>query len=386
MNNMNELSKKVLLIESDPEIQNIIADQVLIPQGFKVEIVKEAGAAINQIAMGEPYLILVDIDLDGLSGIDLLVAIKSQGINVPVIVMAKKGQESRVIQAFRLGGDDYLLLPAQETEIISCIEHALQRIRENHDRQQLALNLEETNKKLRVSMEKLTTIISVSKAIVSVTDQNKLFNKIMEGMVKLANANFGWLTLRDEKTGDYLLVAHYQMPEAWGRKLGRTFDDGMGALVALSGETLAINGKAIKRFQISSLGNSAIIAPIKVKKEVIGLLGVVSKRDEAMDDDIIPLVESLADFVSISLVNAHLFKALRESIDKSHKNEKVKKETVKEFSGAMKNHLFSVIYPVELMVAEKMGPINQEQKSTLENIQSSLQDAMKLVDLQDEAA
>jgi DNA-binding response OmpR family regulator len=380
MKNMNEPSSNILLIESDPEIQNFIADQTLIPQGFKVDIVEEAGAAINRIAEGEPDLVLIDIDLKGLSGADLLVAIKSQGINIPVIIIAKKGQENRVIQAFRLGGDDYLLWPAQETEIISCIEHALQRVRENRARYQLALDLEEANKKLNRSMEKLTTIISVSKAIVSITDQNILFNKIIEGMVNLSNANYGWLTLREEKTGDYLLASQYRLPEAWGNKLGRPFDDGMGALVALSGETLAINGQAIKRFKVSSLGNSAIVVPIKAKKEVIGLMGAISKLDDAIDGDIIPLVESLADFVSISLVNAHLFKALKESIDKGQKSESITEERLREFSGSMKNHILSVIYPVELMVSEKMGPINKEQKSTLENIQSTLQEAMKIVD------
>ncbi len=48
-------------------------------------------------------------------------------------------------------------------------------------------------------------------------------------------------------------------------------------LVAMSGETLAIHGEPLKRFKVNDLGQSALIAPIKVQKQVIALLVIVRR-------------------------------------------------------------------------------------------------------------
>ena len=94
-----------------------IVHQALTPLGYQVQVADDASAAIMLAAKNPPDLVIVDLNLIGLSGKDLLVAFNSQGLQVPVIVIAEKGQENQVIQAFRLGGTDYLLCPARETEV-----------------------------------------------------------------------------------------------------------------------------------------------------------------------------------------------------------------------------------------------------------------------------
>ncbi len=111
---MNTSAERILLVESDPEINELIAHQALQPLGYQVQIVGDVNTAITQAAQSAPDLVIADLNLPGLSGKDLLVALNSQGLQVPVIVIAGKGQENNVIQAFRLGGTDYLLWPARE--------------------------------------------------------------------------------------------------------------------------------------------------------------------------------------------------------------------------------------------------------------------------------
>src|SRR5512142_2089347 len=116
---MNTSAERILLVESDPDITGLIAYQALQPMGYAVQVVSDVNSAITQAAQSAPDLVLADLNLPGLSGKDLLVALTSQGLQVPVIVIAAKGEENKVIQAFRLGATDYLLWPAREPEIVS---------------------------------------------------------------------------------------------------------------------------------------------------------------------------------------------------------------------------------------------------------------------------
>ena len=95
---MNASAEHILLVESDPDITELIARQALQPLGYQVQVADDASAAIMQVSKNAPDLVIVDLNLIGLSGKDLLVAFNSQGLQVPAIVIAEKGQETKVIQ------------------------------------------------------------------------------------------------------------------------------------------------------------------------------------------------------------------------------------------------------------------------------------------------
>ena len=80
----------------------------------------------------------------------------------------------------------------------------------------------------------------------------------------------------------------------------------------MSGESLAIHGEALRRFKISSLGESAQISPVKVQKQVIGLLCVMRKKAQPFSENDKNLLEALGDYASISIVNARLFRTIEQ--------------------------------------------------------------------------
>ena len=375
---MNGSAEHILLVESDPDIRELIVRQALQPLGYQVQVADDASAAIMQAAKNPPDLVIVDLNLVGLSGKDLLVAFNSQGLQAPVIVIAQKGQENQVIQAFRLGGTDYLLWPARETEVVSVVERALKQVRDSRARQRLDMQLKETNQELQRSVRELTTIFAVGKAVISITDQHVLFDKIVEGMVYVADADYGWLLLRDERTRTFILTANRNLPDSWAKKTGQALDDGVSSLVALSGETLAINGDPLKRFKLSALGHSAIVVPVKIHQVVIGLLVVVRKEESAFEGKVQSLLEAVADYASISLVNKHLFRALQEGADNKQAGEKKKEEQLQEFQREMQSVLQSATYPIDLLLAGKIGKLSAEQKKALVTAQSALKRAGQL--------
>jgi GAF domain-containing protein len=197
-------------------------------------------------------------------------------------------------------------------------------------------------------------------------------------MVYVADADYGWLLLRDERTRTFILTAHRNLPDSWARKMGQALDDGVSSLVALSGETLTINGEPIKRFKLSSLGLSAVAVPVKIHQEVIGLLVVVRKADRAFEGTVQSLLEAVADYASISLVNTHLFRALQEGADNAHAGEKKKGEQLQELQQEILSVLQSATYPIDLILTGKIGKLSSEQKKALETAQLSLKRAVQL--------
>jgi DNA-binding response OmpR family regulator len=372
-------AERILLVESDPDIRDLIAHQVLEPLGYQIKVAADVNEAIQYAVRSAPDLVIADLNLPGLSGKDLLVALNSQGVQVPVIVIAEKGQENQVIQAFRLGGTDYLVWPFREAEVVAVVEHSLKQVRESRARHRLDLQLKETNQELQRRVRELTTIFAVGRAVISITDQRVLFDKIVEGMLYVAEADYGWLLLRDERSRTFVLTSHRNLPDVWAKKLGQPLDDGVSSLVALSGETLAINGEPLKQFKAASLGNSVVVIPIKIQQEVIGLLVVVRKADVVFERNMQMLLEAVADYASVSLVNARLFRALQESADAAQAGEKSKLEQLQALQQEIQSLILPLTYPIDLLLAGKMGTLTDEQQQALESIQLAVHRALQLV-------
>ena len=372
-------AERILLVESDPDIRDLIAYQALGPLGYQVQVAEDVNTAIQFSARSAPDLVIADLNLPGLSGKDLLVALNSQGVQVPVIVIAEKGQENNIIQAFRLGGTDYLVWPVRETEVVSAVERALKQVRESRLRQRVDQQLKESNQELLRRVRELNTIFAIGKAVISITNQRVLFDKIVEAMVTVAEADYGWLLLRDERRRTFMLTAHRNLPDAWARRMGQPLDDGISSLVALSGETLAMNGDPLKRLKVTLLGNSVVVVPVKVQQEVIGLLVVVRKADVVFDLNMQILLEAVADYASVSLVNARLFRALKESADSAQAGEQAKLDQLLATRMELQSFLQPAIIPINLLLAGKMGKITAEQQQALRSVQVALQNALRLV-------
>jgi DNA-binding response OmpR family regulator len=364
---------RILLVESDPEIIDLIARQVLISVGYDVDVASDSSAAIKQAFPNPPDLIIADLNLPTLSAKDLLVALSAQGINTPLLVIANKGQEQDIIQAFRLGAADYLFWPARDAEVLAAVERVLKRVHESRDRQRLDLRLNELNQQLQQKIRELTTLINLGKAVVSITDQRVLFQRVVDSAAQVANANIAWLLVRDDENRSFLLTTHHGLPEAWAKKTNLPLDDGISGLVALSGETLSISGEPLMKFRISNLGKSACAVPIKVQKEVIGMLVVVRKEARPFEKPEQTLLEAVADQASMSLVNARLFRVLNSSVQSAKEVEKRQSALLETVRSSITEELQASIYPIDLLLAEKTDRLTDPQRTALQTARVALQ-------------
>lgn len=374
--------EKILIVENDPDVSDLIGRQALQPLGYEVSIASDGPSAIKQAIQFQPDVILASMNLPGLGAKDFLVALSSQGIQTPVIVLAEKGQEQHVIQVFRLGAFDYLMLPAREAEVVSAVERSLAQTREARERAKLDEKLKQTNAELQRRVRELTTIFSVGRAVISITDQRVLFEKIVEAVAQVSEADMGWLTLKDEKARAFLLAAHRGLPDAWGKKIGQPLDDGISALVAMSAETLEIHGAPLAKFKVSALGKAALVVPIKVQNEAIGLLTVVRKAERAFSPGEQTILEAIADYASISLINARLFRALSQTAESARAGEQRKADELTQVQKELQSTIQVMGYPLELVISGKMGTLTEQQKQALETVQAGVKHLALLLNQQ----
>jgi DNA-binding response OmpR family regulator len=370
---MASAGDRILLVENDPKTSDLIARQTLIPVGYFVDVVDDAASAIKQALLTPPDLIIADLNLPGLSTKDLLVALASQGVNTPLMVIANKGQEQEIIQAFRLGAADYLLWPARDAEVLSVVERVLGRVHEIHDRQRLDLKLNAVNHELQRRASELTAIVNIGKAVVSIPDQRILFQKIVEGALQVSDAKIAWLLIREDAGKQFLLIAQRGLPEAWAKRINMPLDDGISGLIALSGETLSISGEPLSRFRVAKLGKSACAVPIKIQREVIGMLVVVRKDLRPFENMEQTLLETIADYTSISLLNARLFRALNDSAQTSTEVEKRQNSLLESIRNSVEEELRSAAYPIELLLTGKAGNLTDIQRQALQSARAALQ-------------
>lgn len=381
---------RILLVESDPAVSDLIGRQALQSVGYQVQVAADAATAISRALQWAPDLILVDLNLPGLSGKDLLVALASQGIRTPVVIIAQRGMEADLIQTFRLGAADYILLPAREAEVVNAVNRVLQQVHDRRERERLAQQLQQANQDLQARVRELTTIFALGKAMTSITDQALLLEKILDGAVHITQADVGWFLLREDTDKPFVVVAQHNLPPALGVRNNYPWDDGISSLVAMSGEILTIHGQPLKRFKISSLGLSALIAPIKAQKKVIGLLVMMRRKAEPFGQTEQHLLDALSDYASISLVNARLFRAYEERarslqnlVVTAQTSEKVKNEILHLVKQETVGPLQCAHAALDELARDPLARLRPEQRQKLSGAIDAIQQAREVLDAAD---
>ena len=306
--------EKILVADSDPEVLTLVAQQVLEPQGYQVTTAPDGPAALQVALRLTPDIIITSLELPGLSGRDLMTALRSQGFESVVIATGAKGAEGSAMQAFRLGAKDYLTKPLREAELTASVDRALQELRLRREREQLAQKLSQTNLQLEKRVKELTTLYGIGKAVTAITDLNQLLGRLVEGALFVTEAEIGWLLLAEENANRLMLKAAKNLPPPAlsGIKLGQPWDDGLSSLLMLSGEGITLAGEPLAKMRAGQVVKSACAAPIKAKNQVMGVITVGNKSGQPFTERDQAMLSAVADYASVALVNAHLFQALEE--------------------------------------------------------------------------
>ena len=123
---MNE--GRVLLIEDEPALARGVSD-MLRARGFDVEVAGDGEHGLDAALSGRADLLLLDVMLPKVNGYEICRAVRSQGIDVPILMLTAKGQEDDIVLGLNLGADDYITKPFRSAELIARVQAFLRRRR-----------------------------------------------------------------------------------------------------------------------------------------------------------------------------------------------------------------------------------------------------------------
>lgn len=115
----------ILVIEDSPAVASLLIDRILPAGGYQSALATDRDSALSSIKQRAPDLILLDLQLPGASGLEILEELRGWGLLVPVIMITAHGSENTVAQALRLGIHDYVIKPFSAHEILTRIERVL---------------------------------------------------------------------------------------------------------------------------------------------------------------------------------------------------------------------------------------------------------------------
>ncbi len=119
---------RILVAEDDPDIASLLT-HYLQRAGFEADMVTSGGDVLPRMRKAPPDLLLLDIMLPGLNGLEVCRAVRGdpQTAAVPIIMVTAKDEESDRIVGLELGADDYITKPFSPNEVVARIRALLRR-------------------------------------------------------------------------------------------------------------------------------------------------------------------------------------------------------------------------------------------------------------------
>lgn len=118
--------KKVLVVEDDTAMAVALRDGFQY-EGYAVQVAKDGASGLHLAAEKEFDLMILDVMLPRLSGLDLCRQLRSAGNNVPIIMLTARGQEIDKVIGLKNGADDYVTKPFSFMELMARVEAVLRR-------------------------------------------------------------------------------------------------------------------------------------------------------------------------------------------------------------------------------------------------------------------
>lgn len=128
---MTTSTVKILIVDDEPPIRRLLRVG-LGTEGFTIVEAPNAKDAIQQVLHDKPDLILLDLGLPDIPGHDLLAKWLSEHLDLPIIVLSSRTDETGIVKALELGADDYITKPFGMKELIARIRVALRHKLQQH--------------------------------------------------------------------------------------------------------------------------------------------------------------------------------------------------------------------------------------------------------------
>jgi two-component system KDP operon response regulator KdpE len=123
---LNEQSRQILIVEDDTDTAEVVS-ALLESAGYTAVTVDSGSTALNEISAASPDLVLLDINLPDMNGLEVLKQVRSNSF-LPMIVLSGFTREHDKVVALEAGADDYLAKPFSPEELVARVNALLRRV------------------------------------------------------------------------------------------------------------------------------------------------------------------------------------------------------------------------------------------------------------------
>jgi diguanylate cyclase (GGDEF)-like protein/PAS domain S-box-containing protein len=321
--------ENILVVDDNHQLGDFIAYRLLPELGYAAQVVYSGQSALETLQRFFPSLMLLDLELPDMTGLELLHRLHEAQRSVPTVLFTAHGSEHIAAEAFRLGVEDYLVKPVEPEQLEASISRALAVTRLKREAERLTAENKE-------QVDWMRALLKVGQSLTSTLQLDDVLRRIVEAGVSLTQAEEGFLALLDASSGEFHLRAVKNIDEA------RIKTTRMPVKDSLVGEAIR-SGKAVRRsadsqdpsLKISTgfLVHSLLYVPIISRGKPVGVLAVdnrigrqhFTQRDERM-------LTSLVDYAAIALENAALFEQARRDLAERKRVEAALRESEERYA------------------------------------------------------
>jgi len=325
---MQEADKRprILIVDDEENIVQILAD-FFEDRPYAVETVGTGESALDRVRAGGYNLIMTDINLPGISGLEVLAAAKESDPDVVVVIMTGFASTGSAIQALREGAFEYVTKPFDLFDVDKIVARGLESrelVVENrrllHDLQianeELRRHEEELTEKVASATRKIRTLYDISKDVNASLDVTKTLHFIVGQAAALTGARMGLLFRASENTHSMTAVVGYGIASELAGVAKVDAEGGVNGRVLATRETVRASASRAEDFGEEVLerleATSVLAVPLINKGNLIGVLNVMDKEGGTFEENDEELLVAFASQAAMALANADLYEHARQ--------------------------------------------------------------------------
>jgi CheY-like chemotaxis protein len=304
----------ILVVEDRRENIVHLANNVLKPQGYQVITAMDGLQGIKRAQADQPDLIIMDLNMPKMDGLEALAALKERKLGIPVILTTFYGSEQVAREALLLGAADYVVKPFTAEEMLSAVETAL--LARSPRPAEPPAPVSESDQVMPLTrqverwMRDMNILTRVGKALVAQMDAEQVRVRAVEAAIYVTRSDYAFLFQIEEDRGLRLRAAR-GLQDRQTRLLDEEAGGGLAARVVQSGKTLllkrVIDDLALTETAGGFLGPS-IATPLRWQRRTVGVLIVTRSPGEPMfTDSDVEWLSGLSEYAAIATRNAQAF-------------------------------------------------------------------------------
>ena len=294
-----EESARILVVDDEKVIREILSD-FLTMEGFVVRAVEDGSAALKELQRRTYNLVISDLKMPNLGGLELLQKIAELNLNVVCIIMTGFGTVETAIEAMKRGAYDYILKPFKVEEVVHVVQRGLER-----------QGLQQENMRLKEAL----SLYKVSEAIAGSLSVDLILDLILEATIQEMDADVAQLLLEDPQTGKLAERSVKLSTRLAGEVVETELDLDEILLHYRADRPLLAHGIKAHRYFSRAPAEHRLASfcsiPLKVRDKIAGMLNAYSfTRGVKFSEGQRKMLAILAARAAASIENARLYESL----------------------------------------------------------------------------